>query len=77
VKIVYYCKYCHTYLGEIDAKDVTEARLGFHSLTPEERADIITYDANDHNTYVKTICEFCHQALEYNPELTLVRNPLQ
>lgn len=77
VRIIYVCRHCHHYLGEVDGSRVSPSALGFHSLTPEERADIMTTDPHEGCIYVNTVCEFCQQALEANPELTLIRTPLQ
>jgi len=77
MQIVYFCRHCRSYMGELDGDRVDDRRLGFHSLTDEERADIITYNRQINSIYVRTICEFCQEALERNPELTLVDNPLQ
>lgn len=71
----YVCRYCRTPVGEI-SEQVSEFRLGFHSLTPEERNDIITYSSNGDVT-VKVTCDYCMQAIDNNPELVLVTNPLQ
>lgn len=32
--INYVCKHCRTVIGRIESPQVTEAQLGFHSLTP-------------------------------------------
>lgn len=72
----YVCRHCRTAIGSLDLEGLTEARLGFHFLTPEERSDIITYDLNGDVT-VKVVCEYCSEALEANPELLLVHSPLQ
>jgi hypothetical protein len=72
----YICRHCRTPIGTIDSDRVSEAVLGFHFLTPEERSDIIAYNPNGDVT-VKVICDYCREALETNPELTLVTNPLQ
>lgn len=72
----YVCRHCRTFLGRIDSAAITEERLGFHSLTPAERRDIITYNSGG-EVIVKVICEHCTQALENNPELNLLVNPLQ
>ncbi|MBX6395074.1 MAG: DUF2757 family protein [Alicyclobacillaceae bacterium] len=77
MRIIYVCRHCRHYLGEVDGKRVSLSALGFHSLTPEERADIITLDPREGWTYVNTVCEFCQQALEANPELSLIHSPLQ
>ena len=77
MRIIYYCRHCHNNLGELDGHAVDEARLGFRSLTPEEAADIITYNSIENSTYVKTVCEHCQEALDSHPELNLLSNPLQ
>ncbi|GAE09947.1 hypothetical protein JCM10914_6341 [Paenibacillus sp. JCM 10914] len=55
---------------------ITEAQLGFDSLTPEERKDIIAYDFNG-EVMVRVTCDHCREALEAHPELSLLANPLQ
>lgn len=72
----YVCRHCRTPIGTIENAHVTEHQLGFHFLTPEERSDIIAYDLNGDVT-VKVICDYCREALDANPELLLVANPLQ
>jgi hypothetical protein len=63
-------------MGEINGQTVTEQQLGFHFLTPEERRDIISYNM-DGDVTVKVVCEYCKEALEANPELSLLASPLQ
>ncbi|WP_274648410.1 anti-sigma-F factor Fin family protein [Paenibacillus humicola] len=72
----YICRHCRTAIGSIADAGVSEMQLGFHFLTPEERSDIIAYNPNGDVT-VKVICDYCREALEANPELSLVTNPLQ
>ena len=72
VLVKYRCRYCRMPLGVL----ADEARLGFAALTPEERADIITYDSDGEIT-VRLVCDYCRQALEAHPELWLAPNPLQ
>jgi len=74
--IHYQCKHCRMPLGEIQTSEVSELKLGFHFLTPEERNDIISYNSNGDIT-VHLVCEYCDEALRNNPELSLVPNPLQ
>ncbi len=74
--IKYICRHCNTVLGTIDSAQITEAQLGFHSLTPAERRDIIAYDLSGEVT-VRVTCEYCNEALAYHPELSLISNPLQ
>jgi hypothetical protein len=72
----YICRHCKSAIGSIDSTSVSEFQLGFHFLTPEERSDIIAYNPNGDVT-VKVICDYCREAIETNPELSLVTSPLQ
>lgn len=74
MSINYICKYCSSPMGSLD--NVDEARLGFQFLTPRERKDIIAYNPQG-DMIVKVVCDYCKEALEANPELSLLRNPLQ
>lgn len=76
MKLKYVCKYCGKNIGEVDPARVTEEQLGLHALTPIERQDIITYDLNG-DMVAKIVCEYCQEALEKNPELSLISSPLQ
>ncbi|TVY06801.1 anti-sigma-F factor Fin family protein [Paenibacillus cremeus] len=76
MSVKYTCRHCHTAIGEIDQPGVSEYQLGFHFLTPEERRDIISYNPNGDVT-VKVVCDYCREALDANPELTLIASPLQ
>lgn len=73
----YVCRHCGSDMGRIHNDQVSEYRLGFHFLTPEERSDIITYNNSSGDVTVKLTCVYCEQALVANPELNLVTNPLQ
>ncbi|MDQ0196038.1 anti-sigma-F factor Fin family protein [Paenibacillus wynnii] len=74
--INYVCRHCRTFLGSINKNDATEMQLGLHSLTPAERRDIIAYDSEGEIT-VKVTCDYCKEAFENNPELSLLASPLQ
>ncbi|CAG7650034.1 Anti-sigma-F factor Fin [Paenibacillus solanacearum] len=74
--IKYTCRHCQTTIGEIHQHGVSEYQLGFHFLTPEERRDIISYDPSGDVT-VKVVCDYCREALEAHPELSLLGSPLQ
>lgn len=74
--IKYVCKHCGHHLGSIDQMVVSEDRLGFESLTPQERESIISYEANG-DVVANVVCEYCQEALETNPELMLLSNLLQ
>ncbi|TBL69020.1 anti-sigma-F factor Fin family protein [Paenibacillus thalictri] len=76
MSVNYVCRHCQTLIGRLDNKQVNESLLGFHFLTPEERQDIISYDPNG-DTTVKVVCDYCKEALDANPELSLVTSPLQ
>ncbi|WP_018131772.1 anti-sigma-F factor Fin [Effusibacillus pohliae] len=77
MQFIYVCRHCRSYLGRVDHGRVDETRLGFTSLTAEEQADIITYNSDEDVAYVKTICDYCQEAIEAHPELVLLENPLQ
>lgn len=72
----YVCRHCRTFIGRIDAPDISEERLGFHFLTPSERRDIIAYNSSGEIT-VRITCDYCKENLEDHPELSLLANPLQ
>ena len=74
--IRYICKHCGHDLGSIDKNMLQDDRLGFQSLTPQERDDIISYEANG-DMVANVVCEYCQEALENNPELMLLSNLLQ
>lgn len=74
--IKYICRHCNTVLGTIDSVMITETQLGFHSLTPAERRDIIAYDLSGEVT-VRVTCDYCNEALDSHPELCLISSPLQ
>lgn len=76
MSIKYVCRHCHTLMGELHQEVVSEALLGFQFLTPEERKDIISYN-HDGGMTVSIVCDYCKEALEQNPELSLLANPLQ
>jgi len=72
----YVCKHCGQLLGAFDTAHLTEEKLGLHTLTSSERESIITYESNG-DMVIKVVCEYCQEALEKNPELNLISNPLQ
>lgn len=74
--VKYVCRHCRTTIGELIVDRIDEAELGFHVLTPEERRDIISYNPEG-DTTVKIVCEYCKQALDTHPELSLLASPLQ
>jgi len=74
--IKYVCRHCRTLIGELDRPHMSEELLGFHFLTPEERQSIISYNLNGEMT-VNVVCDYCKEALEHNPELSLLASPLQ
>ncbi|MCL6457387.1 MAG: anti-sigma-F factor Fin family protein [Gorillibacterium sp.] len=76
MEIRYVCRHCQSVMGVLNSTSVSEVQLGFHSLTLEERQDIIAYNLEGGMT-VKLTCEFCREALTANPELSLISSPLQ
>jgi len=76
MSVKYICRHCRTKVDEWQHSGVDERLLGFQFLTEEERADMIAYDLNGDIT-VNVTCEYCKEALEAHPELSLVPSPLQ
>lgn len=76
MSVKYYCRHCGTKVGEIVDETVSEHALGFHQLTPDERAEMISYQSGGEIT-VKVVCDYCKSALDTHPELSLLPNPLQ
>ncbi|MGE5702351.1 MAG: anti-sigma-F factor Fin [Clostridia bacterium] len=72
----YVCRCCGMKLGEFDQSKVTEVQLGLDSLTPEERHHIIAKDQNG-DTEIRILCDYCRDAFNEHPELSLVGSPLQ
>lgn len=73
---LYVCRCCGMKIAEFDQSAVSEGRLGLDSLTPEERQHIISTEYGG-DTVVRITCDYCRDALEQHPELSLVGNPLQ
>jgi hypothetical protein len=69
--IVYVCRHCGITLGILEGTGLSEEKLGFDQLTPDERRDIITNDM-DGNQIVRVTCESCQQVLESHPERVLL-----
>lgn len=75
MSIRYVCRSCGTTIGQIP-HSVSEYQLGFHFLTPQERKHIISYE-EDGGVTVRILCEYCNEAINNNPELSLLSTPLQ
>lgn len=76
MSVTYVCRHCNTKIGEIQQERINELRLGFHSLTPEEHRDIISYQ-QDGAVIVNMTCDYCMDAIASHPELAMQSNPLQ
>lgn len=76
MSVKYICRYCQAVIGEIQGQPINEFRLGFHSLTPDEHRDIISYQ-QDGAVVVNVTCDYCSEAIASHPELSLQSNPLQ
>ncbi|WP_394239417.1 anti-sigma-F factor Fin family protein [Niallia oryzisoli] len=65
--IHYHCRHCGVKLGTLEAFSVDSERLGLHTLSDEERQDMITYNSQG-DIQIKSICEDCQESLEKNPQ---------
>jgi hypothetical protein len=64
--IHYRCRYCGTDVGTIEEKQLDYEQLGFHTLSADERNEMVSYDGTG-NIHVKCICEDCHESFTKNP----------
>ena len=60
--IHYHCRHCGVKLGTIDQNSIGTERLGLHTLTEEERQDMVSYDSNG-DIQITAICEDCQESL--------------
>lgn len=72
----YVCRCCGMKIVEFDQSMVTEVQLGLDALTPEERHHIIAKEQNG-DTVIRIVCDYCRDAFNEHPELSLVGSPLQ
>ncbi|KGX90080.1 hypothetical protein N781_08525 [Pontibacillus halophilus JSM 076056 = DSM 19796] len=66
MSVKYYCRHCHTKVGELPHQLTDGYQLGLEDLTEDERNMMIQHK-NDGSLYVQTICENCQDTLEKNP----------
>ncbi|MBO8157669.1 MAG: anti-sigma-F factor Fin family protein [Bacillaceae bacterium] len=64
--IIYRCHHCHRLVGRLEQPYLEEEQLGLDQLTFEERRELIKHTDNG-DIEIKTICEFCQDALDRNP----------
>ncbi|MBO1004720.1 anti-sigma-F factor Fin family protein [Pseudogracilibacillus auburnensis] len=64
----YYCRHCSAKMGTIEEPFIEAEKLGIHTLTTEERNEMISY-GTDGDIHIQAICEDCQEAYEKNPEL--------
>jgi hypothetical protein len=65
--IYYHCHHCGVNIGTIHQLAVDSERLGFHTLSDEERQEMVSYDQYG-DIHVTSICEDCQELLQRNPE---------
>ncbi|MDR3589694.1 MAG: DUF2757 family protein [Negativicutes bacterium] len=68
MRIYYNCDSCGDFIDAIEVASVDETQLGFDSLTPEERLDLVKYDAVANCLYVQSLCDGCIEALGLSDE---------
>lgn len=66
--IHYYCRHCTAKMGTIEEESLFTEQLGIHTLTNEERDEMVSYGA-DGDIHIQAICEDCQEAFEKNPDL--------
>ncbi len=68
MSIHYSCRHCEAQMGTIEQSSFREEQLGIHTLTNEERQEMVSY-GSDGDIHIKAICEDCHEAYAKNPDL--------
>lgn len=53
-------------MADLDLPEYDEEKLGFDALTPEQRADIITFDLPSGRVSVKSLCDDCVEGAAAN-----------
>lgn len=69
VRVVYRCSRCGRQIAELHLPVLSEAALGLGALTPEERADIISFDAAAETVSLRSLCDRCVEGLEMDAPL--------
>lgn len=77
MKFIYQCRHCQMIIDVIEGGPDLEQQLGLTELSLEEQNDTLVFDEHGQNVHVKTVCDYCYQAILANPELVLIGNPLQ
>lgn len=69
MRVVYRCSRCGGQIAELHLPVLSEAALGLDALTPEERADIISFDAAAETVSLRSLCDRCVEGLEMDAPL--------
>lgn len=81
MRVQYVCKYCQHLVGELNepgwSLEDAKRLCGFYQLTAVERTESIDYNGGDGSIYVKTVCDYCQDAVETHPELLVEGKLLQ
>ncbi len=77
MEVFYNCRHCGTEVGRIRGDVFHTDKLGFDTLSNEERSHFVSYDEPNQAINVSTICENCQEALEQNPDLHRLDNIIQ
>lgn len=66
--LYYICRHCGTEMGKLEQISIHTEHLGLHTLSDEERQEMIIYDSSG-DIQIKAICEDCHESFKKNPTL--------
>jgi len=78
MQYIYHCKHCRTVIDVFETnQEHADIQLGLSALTAEEQDELLSYDEQGQKVYIRTICDYCFDAIKSNPELALIGNPLQ
>lgn len=64
--IVYKCRHCGHFIGELKHEVVSTSSLGLDTLSAQDKQEMIEYKKNG-DVHVQAICESCEGALHEHP----------
>lgn len=81
MRVQYMCKYCKQFLGELNQPEWSRAdaerACGINRLNAMEQTEVVDYNGIDESMQVKTVCDYCQNAVELHPELLVEGKLLQ
>lgn len=81
MRVEYWCKHCGKSMGNVNQPGWTrhdaEVHCGLNQLSAVERDESVSYNRDHGVMTVRSVCDYCQQALETHPEFLLEGKLLQ